>query len=74
MIARKRQIEGMLDSGLTLTAIGEQLGVSRTTIANWLRGSQDASPTCPDCANPMNEPAVRCGLCQEELDREMVPA
>lgn len=65
---RKATVDRMIDElGMSLTAVSEQLGVSRTTIANWRRGPA-ATLQCPECGDPMIEPAARCGFCAAEAE------
>lgn len=54
------------DLGMTMTAAAEELGVSRTTVANRRRSSGRAALPCPACGEPMRDPAPRCGFCIAE--------
>lgn len=54
------------EQGVALRAIGEELGVSKTTVEKWLKGPA----TCTRCGEKLRKPVPEglCGFCIGELE------
>lgn len=65
---RKQAVDHLVDDlHMSVSEAARELGLPRTTVASWRRGSgRPADHPCPVCQIAMREPAACCGFCEAE--------